>query len=428
MDEPLTIEEITVIVSNSHYQSIRPKLVDFLKRSRTKMTAAELLNLEIEIANEIIKLEKQITPLRKLANRSAKNDAWFTREVFKAERRALKQIADGIAWRYLGFSRSVMRKLADHHDTGFLNPGFVKEVDEAKAITLTKTGYVLLNDITNYLRHGDLTVIKPGEVSFAEIKSSKVNSGRGNRQKNRLDELLAQLNQNRFVIGKGSAAEVLKVPGKVYNFLPSIEQNIKCAANSEQGFFATKLAPYLWVNVVDSDRLIECKNKTGKTPILPKPPFEKSRYLPPISSITLFDTFSPNVPPFTVFPFNEEAIIDIILARLWVFAHVGQKELIQSFKGKGWKLQLPTAEVWDEIVKTKGADRKDAINDSKYFPKFTKQEYENNTPWTTLLRIHAEFLSVKSIVNMLEFAKIQMNPGTHRSYYADFELEAEQWT
>lgn len=427
MDEPLTVEEITVIVSSSHYQSIRNRLLDFLKRSRYKLDPTELLNLEIEIANEIIKLEKQITLLRKLANRPTKNNAWFTREVFKAERRALKQIADGIAWRYLGFSRSVMRKLSDHHDTGFLSPGFVKEVEVAKKITLTKTGYVLLNDITNYLRHGDLTVIMPGEVSFAEIKSSKVNSGRGNRQKNRLDELLAQLNQNKFAIDKGSPAEVLKVPGKVYNFLTSVEEAIKRAAKSEQGFFTVKLAPYLWVSVVNSSKLIEWKNKTGKTPILPKPPFEKSRYIAPISSITLFDSFSPNVAPFTIFPFDEEAIIDIILARLWVFAHVGEKELIKSFRGKGWELQLPTEDIWNEIIKTAGADRKEAINNSKYFPKFKKQEYENNTPWTTLLRIHSEFLSVKSIVNTLEYAKNQMLPGRHRNYYADFELEAEQW-
>lgn len=427
MDEPLNIEEIIVIVSNSHYQSIRPRLIDFLKRSRSKMTTAELLNLEIEIANEIIKLEKQITPLRKLANRASKNDAWFTREVFKAERRALKQIADGIAWRYLGFSRSVMRKLADHHDTGFLNPGFVKEVEEAKAIALTKTGYVLLNDITNYLRHGDLTVIKPGEVSFAEIKSSSSNSGRGNRQKNRLDDLLVQLNQNKLTIGKGDFAEVIKVPGKVNNFFDSVQQAIRLSAESDQGFVVSKISPYLWINVVNVDRLVVAKDKTGITPILPKSPFKKSPYFAPVSTITLFDSFSPNVPPFTVFPFSEETIVDIILAKLWIFASVGEKELVQSFRGKGWQLNLPSPKAWDELVKTSGTERKDAINNSKFFPKLIKQQYENNTPWTTLLRIQAEFLSIKSIVNSLEFTKSQMSPGTRRGYYADFELEAEQW-
>lgn len=391
------------------------------------MTAAELLNLEIEIANEIIKLEKQITPLGRLADRSARNDAWFTREVYKAERRAFKQIADGIAWRYLGFNRSVLRKLADHQNTGFLNPGFVKEVEEAKAITLTKTGYVLLNDITNYLRHGDLTVIKPGEVSFAEIKTSNVKSSSKIKQRNKLDALISQLNQNRYNVGN-DVGEVFLVPGKVLNFLPQVQNVIKQAQKSEQGFYATKLSPYLWVKVIDATKVAEYKNKYGKNPALQKPPFRRSKLIAPISSITLFDTFSPNVAPFTVFPFSEEIIVDIILARLWVFADVGERELTKSFKGKGWNFVVPSDKIWDERVKINDLPgRREATNNPKYFPQFVQGEYTNRMPWTTPYRVSSEFLSVKSIVNMLDFGKSQVGQRATAGFIADFELESEQW-
>src|SRR3990167_10088428 len=153
----LNPSEIQQISLNPYFIKVRPSLVKILKDSRTDLAPIKLLELELSISSEIIKLEKQISHFSKSADREKHNDEWFSREVYKANRRILKNIADGIAWRYLKCLRASLRLIADHNTTGHISPGFVQEAREAERIVAQTGAFVLLNDITNVLRYGDLT-------------------------------------------------------------------------------------------------------------------------------------------------------------------------------------------------------------------------------------------------------------------------------
>lgn len=201
-DSRLTQEEISKISSSSAYNSIYDDFVKLLKESRRKdITNKKLFNLQLEIANRIIKAEKNITYFKKTADRKLQNNEWFSREVYKAQRMAYKQIMDGIAWRFLNFDRASLRQMAEHHQTGNLNPGFIQEAIKAEYVVNDSDFFVILNDLTNFLRYGDLTIVSKDKIYIDEVKTKGKSKG---EQKKQLNLLLEILNKKKFTIGNDS--------------------------------------------------------------------------------------------------------------------------------------------------------------------------------------------------------------------------------
>jgi len=422
----LTLDEIKQICLSPYFVKIRPNLIKILKESRKSLTPGKLLELQLNISTEIIKVEKQITYFSKLADRKKQNNEWFSREVYKAHKRILKNIADGIAWRYLKCLRASLRLIADHNPTGHISPGFVQEAREAERIVAQTGAFVLLNDITNVLRYGDLTIIQGYTTSFYEVKGGK-KDGRAKKQSQKLGSVLDMLNAKEHTIGN-QTAKVLLVESKPSHLADSAGRAILDAINSENGISYSKISPYLWLSCISVEKMTEFYRKKGTLPDLPKSPFKKGKYTVPFINQMLFDSYSPNVAPYSIFPFDEETIIDLLLGLLHIKSHLSEEGLIESFKGKGWDFNYPSDKAREEWLDLEiPRERIDATRNQKYQPSLTKGPFTTILPWDVIYRIGFEFLSIKSILELVETARDSSIPGNPDFVVTEFLNEKDRW-
>ena len=301
--EYLTPQEINKIISHSGLISIAPFLLEILTKSRNrKISSIELLELQGKIAEKMILCEKQIAIFKKTADRVKRNNEWMSREIYKAHRKMLKEVMDGIAFRFLNFERPVLRQLVEHNQTGHLTEGFIKELDKAEYI-VNKTGfYVILNDLTNFLRYGDLTIISPEGNIIDEVKTSGTTKG---NQKKALNEIIKTLNKKVFKAGN-QTAQYIKITGKPTSFLNQVEIIINKSRLNIGGVYAERVSPYLWVSSVSIQKMMEYFKKNNRLPEHPQMPFPEEEAFPSSNSLMFFNQFSPNIMPYSVFPFSEE--------------------------------------------------------------------------------------------------------------------------
>lgn len=422
----LTPKEIQDVSLSPYFIKVKPILVQTLRESKKNLSPIKLLELQLSISTELIKLEKQISHFSKLADREKHNDEWFSREVYKAHRRVLKNIADGIAWRYLKCLRAPLRLIAEHNQTGHLSKGFVEEAKEAERIVNETGAVVLLNDITNALRYGDLTIIQGDTISFYEVKSGP-KDGRAQHQSKKLDSVLEMLNSKEHIIGDQSA-KVLLIESQPTHVTYSARKIISEALKSENGIAYSRLSPYLWFSCVSVDKMTDYYRKKGTLPDFPKTPFKKGLYTVPFINGMLFESYSPNVAPYSIFPFDEEVIIDLLLGSLQIKAHLSEEELVKSFKGKGWNFVFPSLTNREEWLNLESpSDRVAATRSQKYQPSLSKGLFTTMLPWDVIYRIGFEFLSVKAIIELVELAKSTSIPGKPDFVVTEFLGEKDRW-
>jgi len=104
----------------------------------------------------------------------------------------LKQVGDSIVWRALGYNRILVQLLSEHPDTGYLDDTVFSDLSIAHKIIKDEGSIVLVNDLTNVLRHGDLTILGQNGCSILETKHGKATgkNRRAIRQRRNLDEMM----------------------------------------------------------------------------------------------------------------------------------------------------------------------------------------------------------------------------------------------
>jgi hypothetical protein len=425
-DAALSPEEIQQISLSPYFIKIRPTLIKILKNSRAQLTPIKLLELEFHISSEIIKVEKQISYFSKSADRETHNDEWFSREVYKAHRRILKNIADGIAWRYLKCRRAPLRLIAEHNQTGHLSKNFVEEAKDAERIVNQSGAHLLLNDITNVLRYGDLTIIQDNGISFYEVKSGP-KDGRAYKQAKKLDSVLDMLNSKEHTIGD-QTAKVLLVESRPTHLTNLAEKVILDALKGDNGISYSRLSPYLWFSCISMDKMIKYYRKKGSLPSIPTCPFKKGRYTVPFINGMLFDSYSPNIAPYSIFPFDEEIIIDLLFGSLQIKAQVSEDELVKSFRGKGWDFKFPSIEAREEWLSFETpSDRIAVTRSQKYQPSLSQGAFTTVLPWDIIYRIGFEFLSIKAIIEMIEVSRDSSIQGKPDFVVTEFLNEKDRW-
>ena len=424
-NEYLTPQEITIVINSSEFISFSPFLEEVLIESRKmNISALELLELQGKIAEQMILCEKRISFLKKGADRASHNNRWKSREIYKAHRRISKKIMDGIAFRFLNFERPTLRSLVDHNQTGHLSQGFLKEVEKATYIVSQTGFYVVLNDLTNFLRYGDLTIISPDKILIGEVKTTGVVKG---NQKKQLDKTIELLNKKLISVG-GRVAEHLTLPGKPVNFLNQVEQIIEKSKLNASGICAKKISPYLWVSSIYTPKTREYFENNGHLPNFPVIPFSKEDRYSSVNSLMFFDEFSPNMMPYSAFPFSETVICDILTGQIQLKSVISRKGLIKTFKGKGWNFTTPSrqsiAAVYD--IDDIGVIKK-AVADPKFHNMLSKGKFAYKIPRELFLRIDLEFCSIKSIVNECEIL-LGMRENTESRWIAtSFSEEYSIW-
>lgn len=80
---------------------------------------------------------------------------------FEHLNRILKDVMDGVAWRSFGFNRAILYLLADKESIKVLRPdeGLINSILVLSEMFMNPQKTAILNDLTSFLRVGDITVL-----------------------------------------------------------------------------------------------------------------------------------------------------------------------------------------------------------------------------------------------------------------------------
>jgi len=185
---------ITKVIAHPEYRKHEPNLVSFMARSREfRADPEQLFYLQMEMAREVVALQAWQRDYQAQIDAGKLEQDRHVATVCKQLAHGIKQVADGIAWRSLGYDRAMIHELAFNPHSGHIKPhsGHM-ELDttdqevRAAAKHIEETGeLVILNNLTNCLRYGDLTSIGQSSIGIHEVKAGKgaARSGRAKRQK-----------------------------------------------------------------------------------------------------------------------------------------------------------------------------------------------------------------------------------------------------
>jgi hypothetical protein len=333
------------------YQALRPKAVEFITRLRAATTTEEwvLLHQDLlvefgarqdaahevipaakgEVAQEIARLAKmQPKPTQELREKQALLDRIKQQEVtIPACQHTLRQIADGIAWRALGYERRLFDILGEGDRVGRLASGVGREAELAELQRLwdEEKVFAIHNDLTNCLRHGDLTAIRPGrsalEINLLEIKAGRCPGD--TPQLRRMGRAIALLREGRQ-IRDGEMVRVTVVPAPYETYLGLLSELISTARQA--GYAWVRPHECLLVGAVDYRIWGRCPESFSRESEAEKRRLnwtsEKSNTLAwTASQRRIRDrkwSFS-SLAPYTVFPLSAEDVADVVMGFVDVF-------------------------------------------------------------------------------------------------------------
>ena len=238
------------------YQNLRPRALELVERLQRASTAEDWVYLHRDLLIEFGARQDAIDDtlpdarqrvrceIRELARRDPKpiDDIRIQQAILervgrqelvaRASQHTLRQIGDGIAWRALHHDRRAITILGEGERVGRLAQGIGRDAELAELGRLWEQEgvFALHNDLTNCLRHGDLTVLREREggldVTLIEVKAS----GRPDRtpQLGRLERATDLLREGRQVSGVG-VVRVTVVPAPYETYLGILPELIKTA-------------------------------------------------------------------------------------------------------------------------------------------------------------------------------------------------------
>jgi hypothetical protein len=259
----------------------------------------------------------------------------------------LRYVGDGIAWRLYAYDRSKIRVLSDHPPISFLSgkKGLNAEIRKFNKIRNQGKEWVpLLNDLTNCLRHGDISIFKRGEfIGIDEVKS-KIRKGRPSnlqkrRQKQRLEGVMRFFSTRDFKdINAASTVIHLKADVLERHNFDSISHAIKDARQFGYGLVEPEfgLVYMVWrlADRSEDEMMIAAQ--------------EQFPHL--FSSTVTFRSISPRYEqyesslPITAMDLPPEDIVDLTLGNLGLVAVVNLDCLVKFFRDRGVPLYVVSEE------------------------------------------------------------------------------------
>ena len=179
-------QEVQSVLSSSYYWEHIARVEGFLVDSRSSDTLLNphtLFLLQRDIVDHLSALGQMIRAGKKLREAAEKEDNpdvtkqyAYGLTVNKALVSAVQSVADGMAWRLLKFDRQLIRVMSEPKkprgsvDLPVAYPGME---DAAIKLMYNNGSRIVFNDVTHYLRSGDLTEFLPsGEIIIHELKQN----------------------------------------------------------------------------------------------------------------------------------------------------------------------------------------------------------------------------------------------------------------
>ena len=356
------------IAGSSYYWEQIAKLESLLAESRSPhafQTASELFGLQRGIIFLLSACEKTVRDgkrLKKEAEETGDVDEQENLAITLPQNKALvsviQSIADGLAWRVLDFDRAFIRVMSSPKkprgsvDFSVAYPGME---DVAIRFMYENGSRVVFNDITHYLRIGDLTEIQPsGQVIVHELKkdgrtvknaytiaNQSPNAGVSKQLKNLVT---SQKAFDERKIRVGDETTIFEEVGLPFaNNLAAISDLISEARKS---FFARrKFGDYLEVLCQDAKATISHSLNHGPQfwrRFDHSSSFDSSDLVVPIDSLASWNEedgdFPRNKAPYSIYPFSISDCLGLLSGELLLKSRLNLSALHRMYKANGWKV------------------------------------------------------------------------------------------
>jgi len=328
--------------------------------------------------------------------------------------KALREVVDGIVWKYFQHNRAILHMLADKEpiETIRLDQGTINNLHEFSDVFLAPDAVAIYNDITNFLRVGDVTQIKEdGSIEIIEVKARKKRGRRITRQKERMSDLVQFFNTG-YTDYDGKVVKIMNSSIKQKNYLSLLRDAIQKARH--KGLESLLIGKHLIVEIVDlrkakdADKCIsyfESRHKTVQE--------EWSKTKDFVHSSFFMDKmdYSKTCAPFSIYPFDIGTITDIIMGRLIIRVLFNFSELLRILKKSGWSIEDALIFKSEDEIK---ALRSKRVRDVSFL-KVRKRPLTIDVPPGLIARMQYELLSPSSVIE--EFEEIR-----ERGLQEDFDL------
>jgi len=406
-------------------------LEDFLSISRKRQkNPTALARLQVHMLEEVLNQESAVKHYReRLADLESKKEAATSEETQKEIRfvkgqrffhrmyaNAIRTIGDGIAWRAFGYDRAAMRLLGERETKQHLsNEGTIQELREWSYQFDRGSGIAILNALTNCLAFGDVTVVgNDGSIEIVEVKSSKTKSSRKVRQRQAMQEVVANLcegeGQNE---GRDVKIEILPITPESY--LSKVEELLQTAG--ERGWAARRITDWLYIEAFDFRELKtgeEIKELTGQTREAAIGEWERrGDFVTDMNTLNVI-SYTPNSAPFSIFPFRSRTCVDLLIGAKFYVSFLNVSAIEREFTKRGWTVQKGFEALMEEKSKESMLEVR-------------KGPFYCNVPPGDFMRMQIETLRPKTLIDAME-VKHRQGPDVDVGYLlALFQDEHKLW-
>jgi hypothetical protein len=331
---------------------------------------------------------------------------------------ALRDIADGIAWRLLKYDRLVLSELAKRPGVNRLSHDLRTEALEFEHSFRSPYTLAVLNDLTNFLKIGDVTVrTEDGQIEFVEVKKGGKKSGRITRQKQAMREVVQFLNEGeREEQGQRLVASVLDVDPET-NFKEFEEVANKAARD---GASLTTLGDHLLITCIDipnAARLGEQGThallESGKATIQ-QWESQGDVVIPCTSSDKYLNVR--HYAPFSIYPLPTMMRVRLMTGSLVFINYLNITAVLRCLERTGWQVERSL----DEYVKEQ---QRTSASEPAAVATVRKGGLSCEVSWQWIGRVGHEFLKPDTIVAMLE-AILQRGP--HEAQFVSVSMSGEE--
>lgn len=386
----------------------------------------------INESRSVIKMKEKIKELEQIKEDGKIGEEEYNRDVQKLNAdiessrltiAALREIIDGIVWRYFDYNKAFLYIVADKQPIDLIegNEGLINSLYELADVFITQGDKAILNDLSNFLRIGDVTNIKAdGTIEFIEVKGSKSRGARFTRQKERMQETVEFFNTGNKRLD-GSQFVISESQVKLRNYLKQLRDSILRARTN--GYDSILIGSHLIVETVDFGRLedtdkaakyFEAKHKSVKDKWNKNKDFVYHAW-----SIEKLD-YAKNYAPYTIFPFGDDICADILMGKIWIQYRLNIYEIIRILEKAGWQL------IDSLFEKTEGEVKDSEIEDLHIF-KVRKGSSTIDIPAPWVGSLCFEMMSPKVMLDELERQR-DLGPAVSGVYMlSNFVNNQEVW-
>jgi hypothetical protein len=402
-----------VRIPTTDYPDILEDYLSISRRRKNNPTA--MAQLQMHILHDAAVQEKAIKHYKAQVPAGTEGQNFIDEQVFmhRLIANAFRVIGDGIAWRAFGYDRSVPRVLSQNAVNQIIvSDGLIAEMDVWSAAYSDADAFPILNCITNCLAIGDITITyDDASVEIVEVKAGKTKSRRKVRQKQRLKDAVELLN------GYGTLEEkfvsINTAPITPQNNLGELEKLLDQA--EKQGWSAALIAPHCYIECLDMSRVRDMPNvllNFQKMRAEQTSHWDEALTLK-MNSMDLLE-FTPNVAPFSIFPFSDKTCIELVIGKKSFTSYLNVGAVIQHFLRAGWTIEKQMQEALEETGNSAALMLK-------------KGGFYCHLPPGDFVRLHVELLKPESMLAECEY--IRGLGRQHKSEYGYwlYEGEASQW-